>query len=663
MAHARRDACGAARGQIGGHVQPARSDIDGHHVAFAQLRDRAAVRGFRRHVADHETVGGAAETAVGDQGDIVAQPLADQRRGHRQHLAHAGTAGRAFESDHHDVASVDLPRLHRGERGFFAVEYARRTCVLLAAVAGELDDAAVRREIAVEDRIAAARLDRIADRTHYVLRRRCRRGFRVRKKTLAGDRRDILDQTGHLQCLHHQCGAALFEHFRRGVAAARLQVGDHRGIGARRFEFLQIETHAGFVRDRQQMQRGVGRTRGRRHRACGVAQRGQTQQLARRGAAVAQQFHDQLAASFGGLGFFGMGGRDVVLAQRRQAQEGQHHRHRVCGELAAAGARAGAGLALDVVQFGIVDLACCVRAYGLEHVLHCQRAFAAVLGCAAARHDRAAVEDHRRDIQPRRCHRRRGNGLVAAHQQHHRIEAVAGHREFDRIGDGFARRQRGAHAVAAHRDAVGDGDGVEFDRRAAAGDHAAARVLGQVAQGDVAGGDIGPGVDHPDEGLGDGRIVEAGGAQHGARRGAGGSVFDRIAEHVAESLKRVVGNVVMEKSRDREKSFGKFEARKRENPRTFFRGGGSVKPGLSVAQPYPAPVVLVIRTTTTRTSDASATLMTVVSMRLACAALACACAARCAGACCGCWMLRCVMTEENHVVSRHVKPAAADELE
>ena len=33
---------------------------------------------------------------------------------------------------------------------------------------------------------------------------------------------------------------------------------------------------------------------------------------------------------------------------------------------------------------------------------------------------------------------------------------------FDQIGDAFARRQRRAHAVMAHRNAVGHGDGAEL---------------------------------------------------------------------------------------------------------------------------------------------------------------------------------------------------------
>ena len=43
--------------------------VQSDHVAIAQQSDRAAARGFRRNVADHQTVRRAAETAIGDQRD------------------------------------------------------------------------------------------------------------------------------------------------------------------------------------------------------------------------------------------------------------------------------------------------------------------------------------------------------------------------------------------------------------------------------------------------------------------------------------------------------------------------------------------------------------------------------------------------------------------
>ena len=107
-------------------------------------------------MADHEPVRRAGEAAVGDQRDRVAEPLADERRGHVEHLAHAGAAGRALVADHDDVAGLDRARLDGGEAVLLGVEDARRAAVEQPLVAGELDDAALGRELAAQDRKPAA---------------------------------------------------------------------------------------------------------------------------------------------------------------------------------------------------------------------------------------------------------------------------------------------------------------------------------------------------------------------------------------------------------------------------------------------------------------------------------------------------------------------------
>ena len=84
--------------------------------------DRPADPGFGRNVADDQAVRAAGEAAVGDQADAFAQALADERAGDREHLAHPRSAHRAFAADDHHVARLNLPRLDRGEAGFFAVE-------------------------------------------------------------------------------------------------------------------------------------------------------------------------------------------------------------------------------------------------------------------------------------------------------------------------------------------------------------------------------------------------------------------------------------------------------------------------------------------------------------------------------------------------------------
>src|SRR5207237_534401 len=81
---------------------------------------------FRRDVAEHQPARAAAEATIGDERDGFAQALSDQRRGHAEHLAHAGSAARAFVADHDHVAGLDLPVAHRRERVFFAFEPGRR---------------------------------------------------------------------------------------------------------------------------------------------------------------------------------------------------------------------------------------------------------------------------------------------------------------------------------------------------------------------------------------------------------------------------------------------------------------------------------------------------------------------------------------------------------
>ncbi len=152
---------GAARGEIGVGGDLAAGGVDHDAVAFVQQRDRPAARGFRRDVADHEAVGGAAEAAIGDQRHVVAEAAADQRGGDAEHLAHAGAAGRAFVADHDDVALDDVAGLHRGERLLLAFEHAGAAFEVAGALAGKLQDAAFRREVAVQDRVAAARLQRL----------------------------------------------------------------------------------------------------------------------------------------------------------------------------------------------------------------------------------------------------------------------------------------------------------------------------------------------------------------------------------------------------------------------------------------------------------------------------------------------------------------------
>ena len=80
---------------------------------------------------------------------------------------------------------------------------------------------------------------------------------------------------------------------------------------------------------------------------------------------------------------------------------------------------------------------------------------------------------------------------------------MAAHGEFDRIGDDFAADQAGLHPLMAHGDAVGDGDGVEAARHAAAFLDTGAGDVGLMIERGVAGRAVVTGGCDADEGAGD----------------------------------------------------------------------------------------------------------------------------------------------------------------
>ena len=118
--------CGAARGEVGVHVEPAVRDVERDRVAVADERDRPAVRRLGGDVSGHEAVGGAAEAPVGDEGHGVAEAAAVDGGGDREHLAHARAPLRTFVADDDDVAVLHLAALDPRERRLLAVVDARR---------------------------------------------------------------------------------------------------------------------------------------------------------------------------------------------------------------------------------------------------------------------------------------------------------------------------------------------------------------------------------------------------------------------------------------------------------------------------------------------------------------------------------------------------------
>src|SRR5262249_16537913 len=175
--------------------------------------------------------------------------------------------------------------------------------------------------------------------------------------------------------------------------------------------------------------------------------------------------------------------------------------------------------AFDGVELVGADLARVTGADGLEHVLHGESP-AAIL----AVHDRAAVEHHARQVEPRHRHHHRRDGLVAARDAHEGVEEVPAHHQLDGVGDPVTADERGLHALGSHRDAIGHRDRVELDRRTAGGPDPFLHLLGQLAVVCIARRELDPAVGHTDERLLEVFVGEADGSEVGARGGPVGAV-------------------------------------------------------------------------------------------------------------------------------------------
>ena len=149
--------------------------------------DWAAHRCLGGHVTQHRPVTGPGESAVSDQGHIVAQSLAHDGAGHRQHLPHAGAADGAFVADNHDVARDYLLSLYRRKGILLLVEDPGRSLKYLFLVPGHLDDRSIRRQVAVYDGQAAGGTARFVHWVDHGLVFNGFHGFQVFAQGLAGD--------------------------------------------------------------------------------------------------------------------------------------------------------------------------------------------------------------------------------------------------------------------------------------------------------------------------------------------------------------------------------------------------------------------------------------------------------------------------------------------
>ena len=332
----------------------------------------------------------------------------------------------------------------------------------------------------MQDRDAAGRVDRVVEPVDDVAVDRVGVEFaQVLGERLAGDGERVAVQQALVEHgLHDDRDAAVTVDVVHDVLAERLHVGDVRRLVADAVEVVQRQVDLRLAGDRQQVQHDVRRAAERHREGDRVLERLLGQDVAGRDA-QAQQVDDGLARAVGVVVAAAVGGGGGGGAREAQSERLGDRRHRVGGVHAAAGALAGGEGALDALEVGLGHPARHARADALERVDDRDVLLGAVAELHPAGRDRSGVEEDARQIEPRAGHQHPGDRLVAAGEQDRAVEALGHHDGLDRVGDDLARDEREVHALVAHRDAVGDGDGAELQRVSPTGVHA---LLGPCAR-------------------------------------------------------------------------------------------------------------------------------------------------------------------------------------
>ncbi|MPL67232.1 hypothetical protein SDC9_12923 [bioreactor metagenome] len=575
-----RGAAGGERRLVDGQVDRAVRDVDLDQVAGFHERDGAALFRLGRDVADRQPRGAAREATVGEQGAFLAQPLRLQIARRVEHFLHPRAAARPLEADHHDLALMHLAGEDARDRVVLAFEDLGRAREFQDRVidARGLHDAAVQRDIAEEHRqpailregmvevadhaalaVAVERLVAVAGReglrgahaarrgaVEFLDRRVVRRHHvpfpdRLAEAVAVHGAHAHVQQAGaaHLaQNAHDATGAVHVFHVH--VLLRRRDLAQAGHLAAEPVDVVHGEVDAALVRDRQQMQHGVGRAAHGDIEAHRVLEGLEGGDVARQQALflalvmalgdlddLAPGLEEQLLA-------VGMGRQHRAVARQRQAKRLGQTVHRVRGEHARAGAAGRAGVLLELVDLR-VGIGVIGRHYhrvdqidGVLEIVHRD----------LARFHRPARDEDHRDVQPHRGHHHAGGDLVAVRDADHRVGAVAVHHVFDRIRDDLARGQRVEHPVVAHGDAVVDGDGVEFLGDAARSLDLARNHLAQILEVDVARHELGEGVDDCDDRLAEVAVGHAGGAPKATRAGhvaAMGRFAGTVIGHLASS--------------------------------------------------------------------------------------------------------------------------------
>lgn len=355
-------------------------------------------------------------------------------------------------TQHDDIPRTDAALLDGVSDRFAAVEANRRTAETRLAEARYFKDDPIGSQVTEADLHVGERLERGVGGRHQLLigRRISSVGQILCQRAPRDGPAVAVQQTGPPQVFQQNRRPAELVQVDHRLRAAGSEAAENRRPFQNGLQVSQIEGHARFLGQRQQMNHTIGRAADGGDRDGGVLERLPRQDVAR-AELLFEQGPDQSAGRLAVGRLAGVDGRDRTALGRHQPDGFHRNAPGVERGRDAAATRPRTGHPADLVGFGLRNRADAGVSLGVVDIEDRHRP-----PLVTARVNAAAAEQQAGDVHPGQGHRETGAVFIAVMQPDHRVVTVGRNNALGGVGDQVPRRQAGAPPFQTLRQIVAD---------------------------------------------------------------------------------------------------------------------------------------------------------------------------------------------------------------